>query len=100
SNRLPLVSKLCGLLDGIPLSIEIAAQRLRSLPLTSLLNDGTLFHLLDRVDAGDLSRHRTLSRSVRWSYDLLPTPHRELLHRLVALPGTFSLDDALAVRQQ
>ncbi|GAB2724312.1 ATP-binding protein [Streptomyces bullii] len=99
SSRLPLVSRLCGLLDGIPLSIEIAAQRLRSLPLTSLLHDGTLFHLLDHVDAGDLSRHRTLSGSVRWSYELLPAAHRELLHRLAALPDPFSLDDALTVRQ-
>lgn len=97
-NRLALVSKLCRLLDGVPLAIEIAAQRLRSLPLTSLLHDGTLFHLLDQVDVGDLSRHRTLSGSVRWSYELLPPPHRELLHELAALPDTFSLDDALTVQ--
>ncbi|MFF2775707.1 helix-turn-helix domain-containing protein [Streptomyces sp. NPDC058052] len=97
SSRLPLVRELCALLDGIPLAIELAAGRLRSLPLTSLVDDDTLFHLLARVDAGDLSRHRTLSSSVRWSYELLPNPHRELLHRLTALPRTFSLDDALTI---
>lgn len=91
-NRLPLVQQLCRLLDGMPLAIEVAARGLRSLPLTTLLHDRTLFHLLAHVDAGDLSRHRTLSDSVRWSYELLPAPHRELLRELSSLPSTFSLD--------
>ncbi|MEW1626081.1 helix-turn-helix domain-containing protein [Streptomyces sp. NPDC089173] len=96
-NRLPLVQQLCRLLDGMPLAIEVAARGLRSLPLTTLLHDGMLFHLLAHVDAGDLSRHRTLSDSVRWSYELLPPPHRELLRELSSLPRTFSLD-AIPVR--
>jgi len=93
------VTTLCRLLDGVPLAIEIAAQRLRSLPLGSLLREETLFQLLDQVDAGALSAHRTLSDSVRWSYDLLPAPHRDLLHDLVALPDPFALDDVLAGRR-
>lgn len=97
--HLPQVTTLCRLLDGMPLAIEIAAQRLRSLPLSSLLREETLFHLLDQVDAGALSAHRTLSDSVRWSYDLLPAPHRDLLHDLVALPDPFALDDVLAGHQ-
>ncbi|GGV28648.1 hypothetical protein GCM10010293_28260 [Streptomyces griseoflavus] len=97
--HMPQVTALCRLLDGMPLAIEIAAQRLRSLPLSSLLREENLFHLLDQVDAGALSAHRTLSDSVRWSYDLLPAPHRELLHDLVALPDPFSLDDVLAGHQ-
>lgn len=97
--HMPQVTTLCRLLDGVPLAIEIAAQRLRSLPLGSLLREETLFPLLDQVDAGALSAHRTLSHSVRWSYDLLPAPHRDLLHDLVALPDPFALDDVLAGRQ-
>ncbi|MEU9067511.1 helix-turn-helix domain-containing protein [Streptomyces sp. NPDC048306] len=93
------VTTLCRLLDGVPLAIEIAAQRLRSLPLGSLLREETLFQLLDQVDAGALSAHRTLSDSVRWSYDLLPAPHRDLLHDLVGLPAPFALDDVLAGRR-
>ncbi|MFD8385778.1 helix-turn-helix domain-containing protein [Streptomyces sp. NPDC059679] len=98
AHHLPLVTTLCQLLDGVPLAIEIAAQRLRSLPLTSLLQEDTLFHLLGQADTGGLSAHRTLSDSVRWSYDLLPAPHRELLHDLVALPDGFSLDDVLTAQ--
>ncbi|MBT3153776.1 XRE family transcriptional regulator [Streptomyces sp. CHD11] len=94
--HLPQVTILCRLLDGMPLAIEIAAQRLRSLPLSTLLREETLFPLLDQVDAGALSTHRTLSESVRWSYDLLPAPHRDLLHDLVTLPDPFALDDVLA----
>ncbi|MEV6001713.1 helix-turn-helix domain-containing protein [Streptomyces griseomycini] len=97
--HMPQVTLLCRLLDGVPLAIEIAAQRLRSLPIGSLLREETLFPLLDQVDAGALSAHRTLSDSVRWSYDLLPAPHRELLHDLVALPDRFALDDVLAGRR-
>jgi predicted ATPase/transcriptional regulator with XRE-family HTH domain len=98
AQHMEQVTALCRLLDGVPLAIEIAAQRLRSLPLTSLLREETLFQLLDQVDAGGLSAHRTLSGSVRWSYDLLPAPHRALLHDLVTLPDGFSLDDVLATR--
>ncbi|MEU0393699.1 helix-turn-helix domain-containing protein [Streptomyces sp. NPDC006208] len=98
AHHLPQVTTLCRLLDGVPLAIEIAAQRLRSLPLTSLLHEETLFHLLDQADTGGLSAHRTLSDSVRWSYDLLPAPHRELLRDLVGLPNGFSLDDVLTAQ--
>ncbi|CCK30432.1 hypothetical protein BN159_6053 [Streptomyces davaonensis JCM 4913] len=98
AHHLPLVTRLCRILDGVPLAIEIAAQRLRSLPLNSMLNEKFLFHLLDQVDAGGLSAHRTLSDSVRWSYDLLPAPHRQLLRDLVALPDGFSLNDVLGMR--
>ncbi|MEG3629934.1 helix-turn-helix domain-containing protein [Streptomyces poriticola] len=98
--HLPQVTSLCRLLDGVPLAIEIAAQRLRSLPIGSLLREETLFPLLDQVDAGALSAHRTLSDSVRWSYDLLPAAHRGLLHDLVALPDRFGLDDVLAARRR
>ncbi|MGW7412263.1 helix-turn-helix domain-containing protein [Streptomyces sp. NPDC054863] len=98
-NQLPLVTRLCRLLDGIPLALEVAAQRLRSLPLTSLLQGGNLFPLLDQVDAGRLSRHRTLSDSVRWSYELLPAPHQDLLHELATVQSPFSLEDVLRVQQ-
>ncbi|MER7787225.1 helix-turn-helix domain-containing protein [Streptomyces sp. NPDC097640] len=98
AHHLPMVTRLCRLLDGVPLAIEIAAQRLRSLPLTSLLQEDTLFHLLDQADTGGLSAHRTLSDSVRWSYDLLPAPHRQLLRDLVALPDGFTLDDVLTAQ--
>ncbi|MEU1790602.1 helix-turn-helix domain-containing protein [Streptomyces sparsogenes] len=98
THHLPLVTTLCRLLDGVPLAIEVAAQRLRSLPLTSLLQEETLFHLLDQADTGGLSAHRTLSDSVRWSYDLLPVAHRELLRELVALPDGFSLDDVVTAQ--
>ncbi|GGX62027.1 helix-turn-helix domain-containing protein [Streptomyces hiroshimensis] len=97
-GHLPLVGQLCRLLDGLPLAIEIAARRLRALPLSSLLQGETLFPLLGTTDASDLSRHGTLSGNLRWSYDLLSPPHRELLHALAVLPDTFSLDEALAAR--
>lgn len=92
------ITTLCRMVDGVPLAIEIAAQCLRSLPLASLLRQDTLFHLLGRIDAGDLSRHRTLWGNVRWSYDLLPDAHRELLRELAVLPDVFTLEDALQAR--
>ena len=99
-GRLPMVGRLCRLLDGVPLAIEVAAQRLRSLPIGSLLQEETLFHLLDQVDTGGLSQHRTLTDSVRWSYDLLPEAHRELLRALVVLPDGFTLEHALGMQPE
>ena len=80
------VAQICRRLDGLPLSIELAAARLRALSLEQLatrLDDR--FRLLR---AGD----RTLEAVVAWSYDLLTDVERELFVRLAVFPGDFSLE--------
>jgi predicted ATPase/class 3 adenylate cyclase len=92
------VQRLCERLDGIPLAIELAAARVRSMTVSELnqrLDDR--FRLLTGGSRTALERHQTLRATVDWSYDLLSPPERVLLDRLAVFAGGFMLDAAQAV---
>ncbi|MET8384793.1 BTAD domain-containing putative transcriptional regulator [Streptosporangium canum] len=92
--------EICRRLDGLPLAIELAAARLRALPVevvAARLDDR--FRLLTGGSRTALPRHRTLSAAVAWSWDLLDTDERTLLERLSVVPGTFTEDAAEAIGQ-
>ncbi|GHF88684.1 putative ATPase/DNA-binding SARP family transcriptional activator [Amycolatopsis bartoniae] len=93
-----LVERICAALDGLPLAIELAAARLRTLPLADLasrLDDR--FRVLSRGSRTAAPRHRTLRAVVEWSWDLLSDPERELLRRLSVFPGGVTVESARAV---
>ena len=88
------VATLCRRLDGIPLALELAAVRLRSMPVEEILA-----RLADRFAAlGSVrtatSRHRTLRAAVAWSYELCTPPEQRLWATLSVFPGTFGLEAA------
>ncbi|GHE80378.1 LuxR family transcriptional regulator [Amycolatopsis deserti] len=86
------VARLCARLDGLPLAIELAATRLRSLSVEQVadrLDDR--FHLLARGNPAALSRQQTLRALMDWSYDLCTEPERTLWARLSVFPGEFDL---------
>lgn len=91
-----LIHDLCERLDGLPLAIELAAARARSMPLADLTARlSERFRLLRgqrRVD-----RHQTLRATVAWSYGLLSDDERQLFNRLSVFTGGFSLAAAEAV---
>jgi predicted ATPase/DNA-binding CsgD family transcriptional regulator len=90
------VARICRQLDGLPLAIELAAARVRHVPIAELavrLTDG--LHLLDRP--GPPSRHRTLEAAFDWTWELLDDDERSVLSPLAALPRTFDLDLAEAI---
>jgi predicted ATPase/class 3 adenylate cyclase len=93
------VARICQRLDGIPLAIELAAARLRSLSVAELearLHDR--FGVLSRGGgATAVPRHRTLRALVDWSYDLLIEPERWVLQDMSVFSGGVSLDAAEAV---
>jgi predicted ATPase len=92
------VATICQRLDGIPLALELAAARVRTLSLDAIaqrLNDR--FHLLTSGDQTALPRQQTLRACIDWSYELLGAPERELLARLSVFAGGFTLDAAEAV---
>jgi predicted ATPase/class 3 adenylate cyclase len=94
----PAVARLCARLDGIPLAIELAAARVRVLPVEQLL--GRLedrFRLLTGGSRTALERHQTLRAAVDWSYDLLGERERGLFDRLSVFAGGWSLEAAEAV---
>jgi predicted ATPase/DNA-binding CsgD family transcriptional regulator len=86
------VVSICRQLDGIPLAIELAAARLRSLTvgdIESRLDDR--FRLLTGGYKSALPRQQTLRALIDWSYDLLADAERSVLRRLSAFAGTFDL---------
>ena len=86
-------------LDGLPLAIELAAARLRSLPLDDIaarLSDR--FRLLTGGSRTALPRHRTLRAVVEWSWDLLQPDERRLVERLAVFPAGVTTAGAQAVR--
>ncbi|MDT7704866.1 MAG: hypothetical protein QOG20_473 [Pseudonocardiales bacterium] len=93
-----LVLDVCARLDGLPLALELAAARAASIPLRDLaarLDDR--FRLLAAAARPADLRHRSLSATVRWSYDLLTGPERTLLERIAVFPATFDLSGAQAL---
>ena len=94
----PAVAELCARLDGIPLALELAAARLRSLSVAEInvrLNDR--FKLLTSGSRVALERQQTLHALVAWSYDLLSESEKVLLDRLSVVVGGFDLAAAEAV---
>jgi predicted ATPase/DNA-binding CsgD family transcriptional regulator len=90
--------RLCARLDGIPLAIELAAVRLRSLSLPELA--ARLDHRLPEL-AGENSvtagRHKTLRDAIGWSYDLCTEAERTLWARLSVFQGPFNVAAAREV---
>ncbi|WP_433794079.1 ATP-binding protein [Actinoplanes sp. CA-252034] len=82
------VIRICRALDGMPLAIELAAARLRTLPAAVLADRlADRFRLLTGGSRTALPRHRTLRAVVDWSWDLLSTDERRVWRRLATLPG-------------
>ena len=92
------VAQLCRRLDGIPLAIELAAARVRTLPveqIASRLDDR--FRLLTGGSRTAVARHQTLRATIDWSYDLLTDPERGVLRRLSVFAGGATLEAAESV---
>ncbi len=95
---LAAVTELCARLDGIPLAIELAAARIRSLTARDLLARlDDRFRLLRGSGRGGLERHQTLRATVAWSYQLLADNERLLFDRLSVFAGGFDLRAVEAV---
>ncbi|WP_093172785.1 BTAD domain-containing putative transcriptional regulator [Sinosporangium album] len=89
------VVSICRTLDGLPLAIELAAARTRSMPVATVadkLNDR--FRLLTGGSRTALPRHRTLHAVVAWSWDLLDERERSLARRLSVFASGATLEQA------
>ena len=92
------LTQICQRLDGIPLAIELAAARTRSLSPEELLDRlQDRFRLLRGSGRGTLERHQTLRSTVSWSYQLLTDAERLLFDCLSVFAGGFDLRAAEAV---
>jgi predicted ATPase/DNA-binding SARP family transcriptional activator len=89
------LARVCRALDGMPLAIELAAARLRTMSLDQLahrLDDR--FRLLTGGSRTALPRHRTLRAVIDWSWELLSEAERVVLRRLSVFSGGASLEAA------
>jgi predicted ATPase/DNA-binding CsgD family transcriptional regulator len=92
------VAGICERLDGNALAIELAARRVRMLPVTDILHRlDDRFRLLTAGPRTVADRHRDLRAAVEWSYDLLDDAERAAFRRLSVLAGGFGLAAAATV---
>lgn len=86
------VAELCYRLDGIPLAIELAAARVRAMPVEQIVKRlSNRFQLLSGGNRTALSRQQTLRAALDWSYNLLGEQECMLFARLSVFSGGFSL---------
>jgi predicted ATPase len=94
------VARICRALDGMPLAIELAAARLRTLSAAQLAQRlDARFELLTGGSRTAVPRHQTLRAVVDWSWELLSEPEQVLAWRLAIFPGGAMLTAAEQVCQ-
>jgi predicted ATPase/DNA-binding SARP family transcriptional activator len=97
-------TRICTMLDGIPLAIELAAAHVPTRGLAAvgraveevLSGEGDLSEFASG-DPERIPRQRTIEATVRWSHDLLDARERAVLHRLSVFNGSFGLAEARVV---
>lgn len=98
TQQMHTVEEICRRLDGMPLAIELAAARTRTLSLAQILESlQQSFRVLTGGARTAMRRQQTLSASIDWSHSLLTDSERILFRRLAAFTGGFDLDGAAAV---
>jgi non-specific serine/threonine protein kinase len=93
-----VIAQICQRLDGIPLAIELAAARVRVLPVQDIaerLDDR--FRLLIGSSRTAVPRHQTLQAAIDWSYALLSEHEQAVLRRSSVFAGGWTLEAAEAV---
>lgn len=96
-DNAPTVVALCSQLDGIPLAIELAAARVKVLPVAQIAARissaiGARFALLTQGSRTALPRQQTLRAAIDWSYDLLEASERHLFRIVAIFHGGFTLE--------
>lgn len=92
------VAELVRRLDGVPLAVELAAVRVRSLSPAQILSRlGERFSLLTGGHRAASPRQQSLRALIDWSHDLLCTEEQLLWQRSSVFAGTFDVTDLAAV---
>ncbi len=98
ADNVAAIAGICRRLDGLPLAIELAAARVKTLPPQPLLE--ALDHRLNVLTGGprDAAPHRqTMRDTIAWSYDFLDSEAQDFFRRLCVFNAPFDIDMAAAV---
>ncbi len=98
ASNVAAVAQICRRLNGLPLAIELAASRIRTLSpdeIVSRLDEALL--LLTRQGTDEPMRRQTLEAALEWSHRLLSPEERVLFRRLAVFAGSFDLEAVTAV---
>ncbi len=98
AENAPAVAEICSRVDGLPLAIELAASRIKMLPVNAMLP--RLQDRLQLLTSGSRDvpqRQQTLRNTIDWSYDLLSQAEQKLFRRLGVFGGGCTLEGAEAV---
>jgi predicted ATPase/class 3 adenylate cyclase len=101
AGELEAIARICRRLDGIPLGIELAAARIRTLTITDLATRlDESFRVLTAASKTAVRRQRTLENTIGWSYDLLSDEEAAMFRRLSVFAGGFDLNAAEVVGRE
>jgi predicted ATPase/class 3 adenylate cyclase len=95
SEDLSVIGEICGRLDGLPLAIELAAARVRLLPVGAIRD--RLSHRLDALVGGPSTvprRQQSLREAIAWSHELLDEEGAALFRRLAVFVGGWTIEAA------
>ena len=91
------IGDICNKVDGMPLAIELAAARVRSLPVEEIaLRLDRDIGILRGGPRGAVQRQQTMRGTIDWSYQLLPPKEADLFASLSVFHGSFALEGAEA----
>lgn len=98
NHNAPDIADICHRLDGVPLAIELAAVKIRMLPLEQIrerIKDPLA--LLTSGSRTATPRQQTLRGLIDWSYSILEQDEKELFARLSVFKSTFDIDAVEAI---
>ncbi|MEO6651761.1 MAG: BTAD domain-containing putative transcriptional regulator [Ilumatobacteraceae bacterium] len=97
-ENVDVVADICRRLDGLPLGVELATARLRTMGVGTLsVRLSQRAEMAGQAQRGADGRHRTLHHLVEWSYDMLTDAERSVFEQLSVFAGGFDLTAAEAV---
>jgi predicted ATPase/DNA-binding SARP family transcriptional activator len=92
------VADICRRLDGLPLALELAAARLRTMGVDALSSQlHQRIEMLGQTQRGADGRQRTINDLVKWSHDLLAPEEQLVFEQLAVFAGGFDLAAAESV---
>jgi predicted ATPase/transcriptional regulator with XRE-family HTH domain/predicted negative regulator of RcsB-dependent stress response len=101
SETAEAVAEICRRLDGLPLAIELAASRIKTLPPRTLLPAlEQRFNILTEGPRDARPRHQTMRQTISWSYDLLEETTQALFRCLAVFNAPFGIEAAIALSPQ